>query len=213
MGESSKEKSDHWFLAASWKDLITREPVASAKTINVWSDGAGQHFKSTPTITFFSQFQEVTTKQVFVNYFVSYHGHSGCDTKASHAKAKLNQHTRDTHQIINTPYAVIKKLAEIPKTTAIIAATERPNKKTKKIFKTYQGIKTAHFFMFYNKYIYALNHTPEITEQIINKAKEDIASIKEDEHKNRKNREFHVWVRRRKHDFFEGKKKTNIVPS
>lgn len=44
---------DHWFLAEAWKSFVEAGAIASAKKINIWIDGGGQHFKSTATLTFF----------------------------------------------------------------------------------------------------------------------------------------------------------------
>lgn len=202
VASSPEEKSDHWFLAQTWKEFIMEPSIAQATTINIWSDGASHHFKSTPTLTFFLQLQKEKGIQIYCNFFASYHGHTGCDTEAAHAKTSINNKMRNDHIALTTPKEITNLLNKTPRVKARIAPIpKRSIKATEDNFPTYDSIRTPHFFIFFENHIYALKHTPTNIKQIKNTAEQIINRGEQTKETKRKNKdskntygkEYFIW--------------------
>src|SRR5690606_25957164 len=108
VANSTSEPNDYWFMIEAWKQLVELPQFQGVEIINIWSDGGGKHFKTTPTITFFARLQQTVGKTFYYNFFASHHGHSVCDAVASHAKRRLNLFMRNTSIPITTPEEIIK---------------------------------------------------------------------------------------------------------
>ena len=99
---AGRAKNDVCFVDEAWWSLIGTGVFEGVARIDVFTYGGGRHFKSVYAAPRFAiadaEWREAAREsgaapppRVYWNYWVSYHGHSLCDSHAGHVKRALTR--------------------------------------------------------------------------------------------------------------------------
>lgn len=84
----SKEKKDYKYTALAFNQLLSNPFFSKFSEIFVWSDGG---LKTKEILYYISCCAETIKKEIQVNYFAPYHGHSVCDAHFGAGKRELRK--------------------------------------------------------------------------------------------------------------------------
>jgi hypothetical protein len=155
VAKSSDDKNDIKFVVAAWIQMVLQGIFEPYKSIEIWSDGGPKHFKITASIVFFGTLQNYFNKKITYNFFTSYHGHSVCDTMASHMKRKLRTEMIKWDLFINTSEELLEIINKINGYENHIIDFEGVIQDTK--CGTLHGIRRYHKFKFDEEKIYCFS--------------------------------------------------------
>jgi len=149
---TTNTKNDGTFVIRVWLHMINEGWFYRYDTIEIFSDGAGKHFKTTAIMNFFAFMQMFLKKCIIYHFFESNHGHSVCDAAASHVKKAINVFQRDKGEAVRVPPQVVDVANGIKNHDAMIAPIQPdiifPE------FDTFHGIRKLRKFTFDEEYAY-----------------------------------------------------------
>ena len=162
VASGSNIKNDGTFVIRTWLHMLSEGWFDGFTTLEIFSDGAGKHFKTTAIMNFFSTIQMFSGIKVVYNFFESNHGHSVCDAAASHVKKAISVFQRDHNEAVRTSQQIVEVANTIKNHDAIVA----PNNPQVELddFKTFAGIRSQRKFTFTETHAYGyklskdLNH-------------------------------------------------------
>ena len=127
--------------------------------VSIWSDGGPKHFKVSSLSGYLYEKQQQHSHVNFsYNFFGSYHGHSVCDAVAAHAKRKAIATMNETTHVPKCADELCEVVGKLSYTQAFpLSSPSSPFNK----YKTFQGIKKYHKFIFSNNVISAFNLSSE----------------------------------------------------
>jgi hypothetical protein len=166
---SSTDKQTNVFVESAWRQIMNQfgDFFERFTKIEIWSDGAPQHFKVIKTMGFFANFEQEFKKSVTYNFFVSYHGKSACDAHAGVMKKAITQAKLENTRIVNehSVEAIVKNL----KSTEVLLLQDPVSKVSECQFKG--GVKAWHKFQYMKDHkirCYLNSVTSEYSEYPIN---------------------------------------------
>ena len=122
------------------------------REVEVWSDGGPKHFKVSSLIYYFFSLQQQTNRKITYNFFAWYHGHSACDSAASHVKRAVVRFVNEANMIPQFSWQ-LSLIAEDVKGHAGVSLSPDPSSVI--YIHTLHGIKSYHCFRFDSECILA----------------------------------------------------------
>ncbi len=89
MNDPLKNKKDLSFVETAFLSLIAEGRFLNTKELWIWSDCGPSHFRTSNTLYFFSQMQQVIKVKTTVCFFYPRHGHSAADRHHGSTKKHL----------------------------------------------------------------------------------------------------------------------------
>jgi hypothetical protein len=110
------------FVAECWKQLLEENWFDTPSKVLIWSDGGPKHFKISANLKLFQAIQKMVPNISWkYHFFPAYHGYNVCDAIASHTKKRINEYSRNFHQLIDGTDKVTNQINTLTNYWAITA--------------------------------------------------------------------------------------------
>jgi len=152
VASGSNVKNDGTFVIRTWLYMVQEGFLEGFHRIEIFSDGAGKHFKTTAIMNFFAFLKMYLDIDIVYHFFESNHGHSICDAAASHIKKAINVFQRDRDEAVRTPQQIVNVAKGIKHHDAVVAP-DHPEVELDE-FKTFTGIRRQRKFTFTETHAY-----------------------------------------------------------